>query len=770
MAEDLKQTFTIDASQALEQLDKLESGFQKLAATLGQFKGSGFNREGRDVVQTSQSLDRAFTRASDSTARFTTSFQLLSRIVFTQAVIRGLRLIEQGAGRAARNFSEFQKVLSEIQAISPGDTLGDLSKSSQELSDAFNIPLLEVAKSRYDLISNGFTTAAAQQQVFTAAAKLGKLGVADQTQAIDLLSTSLNAFGENARQADRFARLFFQGANVGKFTIGELSANLGKAAPAAKSLGVEMEDLIALFSSLTVKGVSAPEAATQINSLFAAFIKPSEGMTAALEKLGVTSGQELIRLKGFAGALQAVTSTTDGSSVALAKLFPNVRALRGVLTEANDKFVTLNAHLKSFHDLTQEEFEARLFERMNTDAERASAAINKLKNAVTIGLGGGLIETAAKLDRMTGKVDTLSTATEKFFRVLTGHGLEDAGKAFDNFASRDIQATHDQLFKQLQDIDKIRNQVLDKARANPASLPLGAKSVDDLSKTLDAAFDLGKVRAYDAEVQKIIEHLRATSQAREGADPALNKQFNAQVDALERVSQQAKVTDDDLRPILKAFQDIESQATGINERLSFGTELKNAAQAMEDLLAKRALLQNLGSSGVSLDDLNRISNALDQLQAASVASSQNVSGALVNGANAIDSAGKSAAAAIQAAAAAAASARGGSGKALGGLVGFAAGGSVPWHYMAAGGKGTDTVPAMLTPGEFVVNAQSAGKFFPQLQAINAGVAPSFPSQTVNHTGIAGDVNINVSGRADEQTARVIAERLRREIRRGTSKL
>lgn len=40
------------------------------------------------------------------------------------------------------------------------------------------------------------------------------------------------------------------------------------------------------------------------------------------------------------------------------------------------------------------------------------------------------------------------------------------------------------------------------------------------------------------------------------------------------------------------------------------------------------------------------------------------------------------------------------------------------HFAQGGPVGTDTVPAWLTPGEFVVNAQSANQFLPQLQAMN----------------------------------------------------
>jgi hypothetical protein len=53
------------------------------------------------------------------------------------------------------------------------------------------------------------------------------------------------------------------------------------------------------------------------------------------------------------------------------------------------------------------------------------------------------------------------------------------------------------------------------------------------------------------------------------------------------------------------------------------------------------------------------------------------------------------------------------------------GGMVP-KYMASGGfaRGTDTVPAMLTPGEFIVNRKATQRFGPLLSAINS---PTFKS-------------------------------------------
>mgnify|MGYP003346256923 FL=1 len=73
------------------------------------------------------------------------------------------------------------------------------------------------------------------------------------------------------------------------------------------------------------------------------------------------------------------------------------------------------------------------------------------------------------------------------------------------------------------------------------------------------------------------------------------------------------------------------------------------------------------------------------------------------------------------------------------------GGIVP-SYFASGGysSGTDTVPAMLTPGEFVVNKNATQKFLPMLSAINAGTysVPSGVSYDGGGASITSSVNNN----------------------------
>jgi hypothetical protein len=91
-------------------------------------------------------------------------------------------------------------------------------------------------------------------------------------------------------------------------------------------------------------------------------------------------------------------------------------------------------------------------------------------------------------------------------------------------------------------------------------------------------------------------------------------------------------------------------------------------------------------------------------------------------------------------------------------------------FLAGGGspRGTDVIPAMLSPGEIVMSAAATRRFASQLTAMNAGVRPSYHSQGGSVTNI-GDINVSVhGGESGRQTGRAIAGEIRRELRRGTS--
>lgn len=111
-------------------------------------------------------------------------------------------------------------------------------------------------------------------------------------------------------------------------------------------------------------------------------------------------------------------------------------------------------------------------------------------------------------------------------------------------------------------------------------------------------------------------------------------------------------------------------------------------------------------------------------------------------------------------------------KSKGGTVGYYANGGFVSDFLSGKyASGSDTIPAMLTRGEEVINARSAAKFRPLLRAINAGILPGSGSSGGNGNITVGDINITVPGApTSQQSIKQIGDGLRRGIRQKTISL
>jgi hypothetical protein len=104
-------------------------------------------------------------------------------------------------------------------------------------------------------------------------------------------------------------------------------------------------------------------------------------------------------------------------------------------------------------------------------------------------------------------------------------------------------------------------------------------------------------------------------------------------------------------------------------------------------------------------------------------------------------------------------------KSRGGRVGYFSEGAFLADFLAGRyARGTDRIPAMLTRGEYVVNAESTRQFLPVLRALNAG---RFPDSSGGGGFTMGDMNITVQGgNTADRTIRNVADGIRRGLRTG----
>lgn len=335
------------------------------------------------VQQTAQAMNAGAT----ATANYGANFDRLVRVLQTQLVVRALNQLRDAVEDSVGGFIKFSTAIAQIQTISTDETFGQLADQVRKLSDEFNVPILDVAKAKYEALSNGFDTAETSTTLLTAALKFSKVGIATTAQSMDLLSGALNAFGQDAGQAETLAGKLFETIRLGKVVGSELATAFGRVAPIGKEIGASQDELLAAFSSITIGGVKASEAATQIRATLASLLKPSTDMAEALHKLGFESGEQAIGALGFQGALQALIGTTNGSITAISGLFPNIRAIGGVLRETTTGVDIFQDHLAKIKAASSGLLNQKYDVFIKTNANEVETDMHKLKNFFTVDLG-----------------------------------------------------------------------------------------------------------------------------------------------------------------------------------------------------------------------------------------------------------------------------------------------------------------------------------------------------------------------------------------------
>lgn len=344
----------------------------------------------------------AINAANEATKDWTVSWKTLTRVVATQLIVRVISQIRDVMQDAIQTNIEFAQSLNLIKTIEPGQTLQQFSDVVRKLSDEMNRPIMDVSKGLYDVISQQVKGAEAQQQVLRSALEFAKVTGASAADAVQLLTSTMHAFGKTTDDIDVISSRFFRTIDIGNVTAKDFIVSFGRVAPVAKEMGASLEEAMAAYALLTQKGVRAEEAATQIAATFTAFIKPSADMEKAFRQIGVASGEEAIKAYGFMGAIQKVIQTTDGSADSLGKLFRNVRALRDVFAIARDGGAAFDDILKQIMETSRGEVRLKFGEMMQTDAEKVATAMNRIKNAITVDIGGALVGGLARFLDFTG--------------------------------------------------------------------------------------------------------------------------------------------------------------------------------------------------------------------------------------------------------------------------------------------------------------------------------------------------------------------------------
>lgn len=346
----------------------------------------------------------------------------------------GIALAAAGAAvtalgvKSIKAAAEFDTSMREVNTLLelPQDRFAELKQSVIDLDPALG-STTELVGGLYQTISAGIGNAddlGTSLDFIETAATAAKAGLADVDTAVLAGSKTLQGFNLEASESTRVFDVMFQTVRQGQTNFQDLATVAGDLAATAGVLNISLEENFGALAQLTLTAGSTAQAATQLDGIMRALIKPTEAMQAAVESLGFANGEAAIESLGLEGALREIIGTTDGTSVEIGKLFSRAEGLRGVLSLMQNDFSGLNSQIAGMGDASGAAAEA--FEEIRKSAgEQFEELRNRLERLV-ITIGDKLLPFALKL---VGAIETvvewfmnLGSTSQTVIVALTGIG------------------------------------------------------------------------------------------------------------------------------------------------------------------------------------------------------------------------------------------------------------------------------------------------------------------------------------------------------------
>ncbi len=302
------------------------------------------------VEKSSKDVDRATGEAGGGFS------QLQAGITTAGAAMAGFMAAAAAAGAALRAIKapvnlaiDFERQFAQVRTLNT--QIGDDLKN-ELLSLAAEVPQTagDLTSAAYQAISAGiaptdvidFLKAASQ----TAVAAGGSL-----TEAVELLTAGVNAFGKQGETASSISNKLFATVKRGVTTIPELNAVFGRASAAASSYGVSVDEVLGAIAQLTLQGLPTTEAVTRVNAVLKELSNESGKAAKALKDQGVQLGVNALKQKGLVGVLKEVNEATRGQADATARLSGRQEAVQGLLKLTGDN---MNAYAAIVQGITDD--------------------------------------------------------------------------------------------------------------------------------------------------------------------------------------------------------------------------------------------------------------------------------------------------------------------------------------------------------------------------------------------------------------------------------
>jgi TP901 family phage tail tape measure protein len=364
----------------------------RLAFDAGEFS-RGTKRAETELSNFGKSVSRISERINDAAFNFNSGMRAAERFAGAVSAIIGV----------TRDFSSGMSNVATLVDTS-AESMDAMTQAVLAIGRRTPVALTDLTAGLYDLRSAG-TEARDAMGRLEGSARLAVAGLGTTAEAVDLVTSAVNAFGLVGQEAEQVFDQIFKTTKFGKTTISGLTQGFGAVAGTVATAGVKLDEYLASVAALTTTGLPAAQAHTQIRAAIAGMTRESELAKAVFDAMGVSTFKQLIEKSGgMVGAFQNITAALGGNDAQMIKLFGSVEAYNAVIGLTGKQNAVFRQTLDDMRIGADALDEA--FAKKNAGM---SAALQKMQNAISdIGIALGTALTPAIVgfsETVTGLAD-----------------------------------------------------------------------------------------------------------------------------------------------------------------------------------------------------------------------------------------------------------------------------------------------------------------------------------------------------------------------------
>lgn len=325
------------------------------------------------------------------------------------AVVTAKKLLDIGSAAVTAS-TQFDSAFAKTQTIMDTATMAvsDMRSEILSLSQDSAMAATDVSEAVYQAISGSVAT----QDAVTFVEQSNKLAVAgftDLTSATDVLTTTLNSYKLEASSVGGISNVLIQTQNLGKTSVNELSASMGRAISTGSAYGVNLQNIATTYVELTRSGIATSEATTYLSGMLNELgDSGSKVGTILQQETGRSFGQLMQDGWSLGDVLKVLSDSVDGNAEALMGLWSSQeagKASNAIMTQGvadfNDVVAQMNKEMSGATGTTE-----KAYQTMTNTSEFIDKQLSNSVNNLAIAFGDDLrpaVDGVKKL--LTGIID-----------------------------------------------------------------------------------------------------------------------------------------------------------------------------------------------------------------------------------------------------------------------------------------------------------------------------------------------------------------------------